>query len=260
MSKIHPTAILGEGVQIHESVAIGPYSVIGNHVQIGEGCILDSSVRIYDHVILGKNNRINHSAAIGGAPQNLGFDYSIQSNVMIGDDNLFGEYFTVHRSSKEGGSTRIGNHCFLMENAHVAHDCRVGNHVVMVHCAALSGHVIADDYAFISGLTALHQFCRAGSYSMIAGCSKIVKDVPPYSTADGNPATIIGLNSIGMKRAGFKSEVRNAIKQAYKTIYHSGKNTKQALEELKKQPEIIREVQVIIDFFEQSERGVTDHR
>ncbi|MEM7181968.1 MAG: acyl-ACP--UDP-N-acetylglucosamine O-acyltransferase [Spirochaetota bacterium] len=260
MSRIHSTVIIGQDTDIHESVEIGPYSVIGNGVKIGEGTTIDTSVRIHDGVELGKHNRINHAAALGGSPQNIGFEHSTVSSVKIGDHNMFGEYFTVHRSSEEGGATTIGNHCFLMENAHVAHDCKVGDHVVMVHCAALSGHVVAEDYAFISGLTALHQFVRAGTHSMIAGCAKIVKDIPPYTTADGNPATIIGLNSIGMKRAGFKPDVRNAIKKTYKTLYHSGLNTKQALKELKAEENSIPEVQRIIDFFVQSDRGVTNHR
>lgn len=257
---IHSTAIIDETAEIHKDAEIGPFCIIGKNVKIGEGTVLESSVRIYDNVSIGKHNIIKHSAAIGNVPQDLLFDRNIQSGVEIGDYNQLCEYFTIHRSKFENGITKIGNHCFLMENTHIAHDSVLKDHIIMVHCAATAGHVHIDNFAFISGLTAIHQYCNIGTYAMIAGCSKIVKDVPPYSTADGNPASIIGLNTIGLKRAGLPSDVRNKIKQSYKVLYHSGLNISQALAELQNIKEPIQEEKTIIDFFTNSERGVTHHR
>jgi UDP-N-acetylglucosamine acyltransferase len=258
--KIHPTAIIDSSAEIHESVEIGPYSVIGKNVVIGEGSKIETCVRVFDGAKIGKNNRIKHSAALGGDPQDISFDPRVPSFVEIGDDNFLGEFFTLHRSTKEGMSTKIGNKCFLMENVHVAHDCTLEDGIIMVHCAAFSGHVYAEKNAFISGLTAIHQFCRIGTHAMVAGCSKIVKDIPPYSTVDGNPASVIGLNSVGLKRAGFSPEKRNQIKHAYTLLFHSNINTTKAIEEIKKEGNLSAEVRHIISFFENSERGVTDHR
>ena len=259
-SNIHPTAIVHETARLHESVVVGPYSVIDADVEIGANTIIDSHVRIYSGVRMGTGNRVYHGSALGGDPQNVGFDYSIKSGVRIGNDNVFREFFTTHRSSEPGKDTIIGNNCFLMENTIVSHDSVLGDHVIFVHAAATSGHVNVRSHAFVSGLTAIHQFCTIGEYAMIGGCSKIVKDIPPYATGDGNPATIIGLNAVGLKRGGFDPAIRKAIKDAYKIIYHSKLNHSQALAELNKIENPCDEVKNIIKFFTESERGVTDHR
>lgn len=259
-NNVHPTAIIDESARLHESVTVGPYAVIDADVEIDAGTIIDSHVRIYRGAKIGKSNRIYHGSAIGGDPQNVGFDFSIRSGVRIGDHNILREFFTIHRSSEPGVDTTIGNHCFLMENTIVSHDSKLGDHVIFVHAAATSGHVVVQDYAFVSGLSAIHQFCTIGAYAMIGGCSKIVKDVPPYSTADGNPATIIGLNTVGLKRGGFSPDARKKIKDTYKTLYHSGLNHGQALKVLNEQNDPSPEVRAIIKFFEESDRGVTDHR
>ncbi|MCR9143989.1 MAG: acyl-ACP--UDP-N-acetylglucosamine O-acyltransferase [bacterium] len=260
MSNIHPTAIIDSQAKVHESVQVGPYSVIDAGVDIDADTVIDSHVRVYSGAKIGKSNRIYHGAAIGGDPQNVGFDYSIKSGVRIGDHNVLREFFIIHRSSEAGVDTTIGNHCFLMENSIVSHDSTVGDHVVFVHAAATSGHVIVQDYAFVSGLTAIHQFCTIGEFAMVAGCAKIVKDVPPYATADGNPATIIGLNTVGLKRGGFSPETRKKVKETYKTLYHSGLNRSQALKKLNEENDPNPEVKKIVQFFTDSERGVTDHR
>lgn len=258
---IHPTAIIDPSAEIHESVEIGPFVVIGKNVKIGEGTKIESSVRIHDNVEIGKNNFIDHSAAIGGMPQSVGFDPKLVSGVKIGDNNLIREFVTIHRASKENENTIIKNNAFLMENAHVAHDAIIGNYAIIVHAVAIAGHVVVDDHAFISGLVAIHQFCRVGTFSMVAGCSKVVKDVPPYSTVDGNPASVIGLNPVGMKRKGIPLEIRNEIKEAYKLIYHSHLNTKQALQKIEEELNLNHpEIATIYKFFKESERGVTDHR
>ncbi|MCE9597200.1 MAG: acyl-ACP--UDP-N-acetylglucosamine O-acyltransferase [Spirochaetia bacterium] len=257
--KIHPTAIIHSRANLHASVEVGAYSVVDADATIGEGCVIDTGVHIYSGVHAGKNNKFGHNCAIGGLPQDMHFDAQRKTGVSIGDNNTFREYFTVHRSTREDTPTRIGSDNYYMGNCHVAHDCVVGDENVFVQVAGLAGHVHVGNRTLISANSCIHQFCRVGDYALVAGLAKVVKDVPPYGTIDGNPATVIGINSIGMKRQGLTSDQRNAIKQAYKVIYHSKLNTTQALAELKATA-MSPEVKSIVEFFEASDRGVTAHR
>ena len=258
--KIHPTAIIDKTAKLHESVEVGPFSIIEADVEIGEGTWIESCVRIYSGTKIGKNNKIHHTAVIGGLPQDLGFKPETKTFTIIGDNNVLREGLILHRATKEGGATKLGNRNYIMGQTHIAHDCVLGDDNIMVLNGQIAGHCHIGNKVFISGLVGLHQFCHVGDYSMLAGCSKIVKDVPPFVTIDGNPATVIGLNSIGLKRAGFSSEIRDKIKHAYKVLYHSKMNTRKALEALKAENDTTAEVQYIIRFFEESDRGVTDHR
>lgn len=258
--KIHPTAIIDPKAELHDSVEVGPFCIIEKDVVVGEGCILDSTVRLHSGTILGKNNRVFHGASLGGLPQDLSFNPSTKTYIKIGDNNLIREGCIFHRATVENGATTIGNDNYLMGNVHLAHDTQLGNGIIIIQNSIIAGHVHIDDYAFISGLVPIHQFVHVGAYTMVAGCAKIVKDIPPYSMVDGNPARVIGLNSVGLKRKGFSADARNAIKRVYKVFYHSGLNTKQALAELRKNNDHPPEVEHVIEFFEKSKRGVTDHR
>jgi UDP-N-acetylglucosamine acyltransferase len=258
--KIHPTAIIDPKAELHETVEVGPYSIIEGDVQIGEGSWIESCVRIYSGTRMGKFNKVHHTAVIGGLPQDISFKPETKTYTLIGDNNTFREGIIIHRATKEGGATKFGNNNYLMGQTHIAHDCVMGDDNILVLNGQIAGHCHIGNKVFISGLVGVHQFCNVGDYSMLAGCSKIVKDVPPYVTIDGNPATVIGLNSVGLKRAAFSSETRNKIKHAYKVLYHSKMNIKQALSVLKSENDSSSEVQYIINFFETSERGVTDHR
>jgi len=258
--KIHPTAIVDPGAELHESVEIGPYTIVEKDVQIGEGTFLESCIRIYSGTKIGKFNKIFHGTALGGVPQDISFKPETKSYLEIGDHNIFRENCVIHRGSKEGLVTKFGNSNFIMNQVHVGHDCQFADQIIVVPGTVVGGHASVMKNAFISGLVAIHQFVRIGEYTMIGGCAKIVKDVPPYSMADGNPGEVIGLNVVGLKRAGFKADVRDEIKKAYKIIYHSRLNTRQALEELHKISNPCVEVQNVIKFFDESDRGVTDHR
>lgn len=258
--KIHPTAIISSKADIHETAEIGPYTIIEDDVTIGEGTIIESGARIYKGTRIGKHNMIHHCATIGGLPQDLRFDKNSATFTIIGDNNIIREYVTIHRATKLNQATIVGNSTYLMENTHVGHDSIVGDNVIMVHCAGLAGHVHVENNAFISGSTGVHQFCKVGKYAMIGALSKIVKDAPPYSMVDGNPASVIGLNVVGLKRSGFSPDIRQKIKSTYKTIYHSKMNISQAIAKLKEENDPNLEVQQIIQFFESSDRGVIDHR
>ncbi|HMV78611.1 MAG TPA: acyl-ACP--UDP-N-acetylglucosamine O-acyltransferase [Leptospiraceae bacterium] len=258
--KIHPTAIIDKNAKLGTNVEVGPYSIIEGDVEIGDNCWIESCVKIYSGTRMGKNNKIHHTAIVGGPPQDLSFKLETKTYTIIGDDNVIREGVILHRATKEGKATTLGNRNYLMGQTHIAHDCILGDDVIMVLNGQIAGHCVIGNKVFISGLTGLHQFCKVGDYAMLAGCSKIVKDVPPFVTIDGNPATVIGLNSVGLKRAGFAGPAREKIKQTYKTIYHSGMNVSQALKVLKEQNDPDPNVQYIVRFFEESDRGVTDHR
>ncbi len=237
---------------------VGPYTVIEGDVSVGEGCVIESSARLYSGTRLGRFNRVHHGAVIGALPQDLSFDPATPTTCEIGDHNTVREYVSIHRGSKEE-VTRIGSHNYFMAHAHIAHDCRVGNHNVFANNATLGGHVRVEHHTFLSGHTAVHQFCRLGAYAMVAGVTGVPQDVPPFVTVDGHRAEIVGLNLVGLRRAGFKQEQRSAIKAAYKLLYKSGLKKEEALQRLR-DDDPSAEVQAIIDFVEAGTRGLVSHR
>lgn len=234
--------------------------MIDADVEIGEDCFIDSHVRIYANAKIGRSNRFSTGAVVNCEPQDLSVAPGSPRYLVIGDHNIFREHTNIHGSAKPDHATRIGNHNYFMGLFHVGHDCIIGDHNILTHGAVIAGHVTVGSHAFISGQVAVHQFCRIGDYAMIGGCAKIVNDCPPFATTDGNPAAVVGLNVIGLRRGGFSAEQRAAIKAAYKVIYHSGLNRSQGVAELKKNGSKLPEVEMIIKFFEESERGVENHR
>lgn len=256
---IHPTALVDPSASLHPSVEVGPYSIIEADVVIGPDCRIESGVRIFAGTRMGTGNRVCHGAVLGAEPQDLGFNPENSRPLRIGDHNQFREGVNISRGVKTEAGTRIGNRNYFMCGFHAGHDCDLGSHNVFGPNSTVAGHVELGERIFISGLVAIHQFCFIGDYAMIAGCAKVVKDIPPYVTCDGNPARVVGLNTIGLRRAGFAAETRTAIKRAYKVIYHQHLNTRQALD-LLAETETDDETARIIRFFRQSERGVTTHR
>ncbi len=248
---IHSTAVLGK------DVIVGGFTTIGAGVRIGDQVEIGPNVHIAANVVIGDRCRIHHGASIGDDPQIQGFERSIQSSVEIGPGTVIREYVTIHRGGQEGSCTVIGQDCMLMNCAHVAHDCKIGDYVVMVNNAGLAGHVTVEDQAFISGFVGVHQFVRIGKHSMIGGLTKIVQDVLPYSLVDGNPARLISTNSVGLKRSHFKPKIRAAIKQAIKLLRQPDLNTSDAKEKIRGEIELHDEIKYLIDFINNSTRGVT---
>ena len=259
MSNIHPTAIIEEGAQLDPSVSVGPFSIIESGAVIGPDCIIESCVRIFSPVRMGSGNRICHGAALGCEPQDLGYTPEKSKPMIIGNHNHFKENVNISRGVKTSEGTIIGDNNYFMSGFHAGHDVIIGSHNIFTSNAVVAGHVVMGDRIFLSGLAAVHQFVNIGDYAMIAGCAKVTKDIPPYTTADGNPARIIGLNSVGLRRGGFSSEARKAIKKTYQTIYHSGHNVSQALAVLEGNI-YSEEEERIAAFFLNSERGVTAHK
>ncbi len=252
---IHPTALVDPGSEIAKDAEIAPFTIIGPEVKIASGTKVGPNVTIEKWTNIGKDCRICHGAVVGGAPQILGYQER-RAFVNIGDRTIIGEYVSVHRSGTEGGSTDIGNDCFLMSYSHVAHDCKVGNKVVIVNYTGLTGHVQIEDQATISGLVGLHQFVRIGRLVMVSGLSRIPKDVVPFSLVEGNPASVRGLNIVGLKRANISPEQKKRMKHAFRLLFRSGLNTSQALEKIKSEIALEGEVAEIVRFIESSERGV----
>ena len=218
-NRIHPTAIVAEGARLGTGNEIGPYVIIEGDVVLGDGNHLASHCVIKRGCRMGNNNRVAEHAVIGGDPQDLGFDPATPSRVEIGDDNVLREYVTVHRGSKAEGVTRLGNGNYLMVEAHVAHDCRLADNIVIAPATGIGGHVHIDSRAFISGGVMVHQFVHIGRLAMIGGNTKLTQDALPYMITDGVPGRVRGLNSVGLRRAGFGREDMRALKQAYRILF-----------------------------------------
>lgn len=250
---IHSTAIVGDGAIIAASADIGPYAVIGAGVSIGHGTKVGPHVVIDGQTNIGENCQIFSGASIGQAPQSISYKGE-PSSVSIGDKVTIREYVTIHRGTN-GGITVLGDDCYIMNYAHIAHDCQLGKGVIMANSATLAGHIIVGDGTVMAGVCVFHQFVRIGRLCMVSGMTGSRMDLPPYVILDGLPPAIRGLNFIGMKRHKFSPATRTAIKRAYKLLYRSGLNFTQALEQLE-QEEVVPEVAEIIDFFRSSKRGV----
>ncbi len=229
---IHPTAIVSSTAQIAPDVQIGPFCIIEPETVIGQGCILESRVTVKTGTTLGANNRVFEGAVLGGLPQHVHIPEN-PGTVVIGSNNVIRENVTVHRALVPDHATMIGDDCLIMVNSHVAHDCHMGNHVIVTNNALLAGHVIVEDRAYISGAAAVHQFCRIGCFAMVGGQAHMVQDVPPYVTIDGLSSMVVGLNKIGLRRAGFDQEAIQELMAAYRVIYRSGLRWVEVLEQLR---------------------------
>lgn len=254
---IHPTAVVSPRARIASDARVGPYVVIEDDVVIGEGCEIASHVVVKQFTTLGKRNRIAEHVVLGGLPQDVKFKNE-PSRLVIGDDNLIREGATLHRASGEGGETRIGSRNFLMIGVHIAHNCQIGDDNIFANEVALAGHITVEDHVFLSNNVGAHQFVRMGRYAMVGGKSKIVQDVLPFFTTDGNPPRVRGLNTVGLRRAGFTSTERGALKQAYRILFRSGLPLEDALQEMGRLGD--SHVEHLINFINGSKRGFTRAR
>jgi len=254
--KIHPTAIISPDAHLEEGVEIGPYSIIGSDVKIGKNTLIGPHTVIDDYTHIGEGNHIFQFCSIGAPPQDLKFGGE-KTRVVIGNFNTIREFVTIHRSTTADiGVTIIGDHNLLMAYTHVAHNCKLDNNIIMSNAATLAGHIHIENYAIISGLTGIHQFCRIGEHCMIGGASAVVKDIPPYVIAQGNHAKLFGLNLIGLKRRNFSEKTIKAISEAYRIIFRSKLLLEDAIKKAEAEVENLPEVNHFIKFIKESERGV----
>jgi UDP-N-acetylglucosamine acyltransferase len=254
-AQIHPTAIVDAKAQIGAGTVIGPYCVISANVTLGPECWLQHHVTLNGPTRAGARNKFYAYCSIGQQTQDLKYQGE-PTYLEIGDENTFREFVTVNRSTSSSGKTRVGNCGNFLAYSHIGHDCSVGDRVIFSNNGTLAGHVQVGDHAVIGGLTAVHQFCRIGRFAITGGCSKIVQDVPPFMIADGNPAKVRGINLIGLERQGFPAENLKPIKEAFRLIYRSKLNTRQAIEAMRKELPQNEEIKEIIEFIEKSERGI----
>ncbi len=256
MSEIHASAIIGKQVEIGMNNSIGPNVIIEDGVKIGSHNKILSGVFIARGTELGDHNTIHMNAVIGHEPQDLAYQGQA-TFTKIGSKNVIREFVTIHRGTKEGTATVIGDENFIMAYCHIAHNCLLGNSIIMVNQASLTGHCTVEDRAFLSGMTGFHQFTRIGTLAMVSALTAINKDIPPYVVCGGRPGVAQGINVVGMRRAGIGPQVRAEIKEVYKLLYRSGMNVSQALEKIKhayKSPEVAH----MVEFIEASKRGILD--
>lgn len=250
---IHPTAVVDSSAQIGKGVEIGPFSVVDGDVVIGDHCRIGPHVHLTGHTTIGSGNKFHTGAVIGDAPQDLKYRDE-PTQLIIGDDNIFREHVTVHRSAKMDQATKIGSHCLLMAGSHVAHNCQLGDHVIMANGSMLGGHVTIDDRVFISGSCLVHQFVRIGTLALMRGGAAISLDLPPFCVGSG-ANELSGLNTIGLRRAGISSEQRLELRRIYHTLFRRRGVLQAALAEL--DPDALGEpAKGLVDFVRTSKRGI----
>ena len=218
---IHPLAAVSPYALVGDNVRIGPFTVVEPGVVIGDNCSLASRVTVRSGTTLGRGNQVYEGTVLGGMPQHLHMP-EFPGRLVIGDGNVIREHVTIHRAMEADKATVIGSFCLLMVGSHVAHDCTLGDNVILTNNSLLGGHVTVADRAYISGGVAVHQFCRVGRLAMVGGLARVTRDVPPFVTLDGGTGMVVGLNRVGLRRAGLTLEEMQQLKAAYRVIYRSG--------------------------------------
>lgn len=255
MASIHPTAMVDPGAELAADVEVGPHCIVGPKVTLGAGCRLGAFAIVERQARLGANVRVGSHSIIAGDPQDLKFKGE-ETWVEIGDNTIIREFVTVNRGTTQSWKTTVGTGCLLMSYVHLGHDCHLGDGVIVSNGTGLAGHVHVGERAILGGMSGIHQFVHIGPFAFIGGMAKVTKDVPPYVKADGNPARLYGLNSIGLQRAGFSREAMEALKQAYRLFFRSSLNISQAVARARAELPALAEVRAFADFIEHSERGV----
>lgn len=251
---IHPTAIIHPQAKLDSTVSVAPYAVIDEGVELGANCVVGPHVYMTGLTKIGSGNIFHAGCVIGDAPQDLKYKNE-PTRVRIGDNNVFREQVSVHRSNKTAEDTVIGSRNFLMNHSHVGHNSMVGNDVIIANGAMLGGHATVHDRAFISGNCLIHQFCRMGMLAMMQGGSIITMDLPPFCIGV-KFNEMCGLNVVGLRRAGFSAEERIELKKVYKLLFRSGKNLREAVAEAQKLYSG-KAAKVLLDFVAGAKRGVS---
>jgi UDP-N-acetylglucosamine acyltransferase len=250
---IHVTAVIDPGAELDPTVCVGPYTVIDAGVVIGRGCVLGPHCHFTGQTRVGSGNRFHAGCVIGDAPQDLKY-HGAPTGLVMGDDNVFREHVTVHRSNKLEERTVIGSGNYFMANAHVGHNSVVGNQAILANGVLLGGHVTVQDRAFLSGNCLVHQFVRVGTLALMQGGSAISKDLPPFTIARGDNG-ICGLNVVGLRRAGFTSDQRLELKRLYHLLFRSGRRLRDAIQQAGT-PTAGSPAAQLIEFVAASRRGV----
>ncbi len=258
---IHRTAVIARGAEIGRDNEIGPHVVIESRVRIGNDNRIGPGTIITGSTTIGEGNIIHGHVYLGNTPQDVSYQGQ-ESRLVIGDHNEFREFANAHRGTREGSATVIGNHNYFMVASHIAHNCRIGNHVFMVNGASLGGYCEVHDHAFLSAYVIAHQFVRIGDYAICGILTKLTQDVPPFMMVDGNPAVVRGLNVVGLRRNGFSSRRRAALKRMFTILYRSRLSLSSGLQRLREcfcgdiDRETSEDLDLLLTFIESSKRGV----
>jgi len=255
--KIHPTATVDSGAEIGRNVEIGPNVFIGHEVTIGDDCQIGHGCHIEGRVTMGKNNSLAPYVVLGTPPQDLKW-HGQPTELVIGDDNVFREFVTVNiGTATSHGVTRIGSRNFLMMFSHVAHDCVLEDEIIITNSVLLGGHCYVETGANLAGSAAVNPFVTIGKRAFVGGLSRIVHDVPPFMTVEGNPAKVRRVNEVGLQRAGYGKAVIDELKDAYKTIYRTRElNRSRIYDELEKKPNASEEALYLVAFLRRTQQGV----
>jgi len=260
MSRIHPTALVDAGAELADGVEVGPYAVIGAHVRIGAGTTIGAHCVVEGHTTIGANNRIFQFASIGAAPQDKKYRDE-PTRLEIGDGNTIREFVTINTGTvQDQGLTAVGDDNWIMAYVHIAHDCRIGSHTIIANATQLGGHVHLGDWAFLGGLSGVHQFVRVGPHAMTGFQTRLSQDLPPFVTAAGNPAEVTGINAEGLRRRGFSAERIAQVKRMHRALYRQGLTLAAAIAEIEGWRGALPEGDVahllMLGFLGQAERGI----
>ena len=248
-------ASIDSRAEIDDDVEIGPFCVIGPHVRIGRGTRLDNHVTVVGHVAIGEFNRIHAGAVIGDEPQDISYRGS-DTRVTIGDHNIIREGVTINRATeKEDGITSLGNRNFLMAASHVAHDCRLGSGITIANATLLGGHVHVHDHATLSGAVAVHHYTTIGSYSFVAGMSRVLHDVPPFMLVEGTPTRPRCINVVALKRNNFSPEAIHSLAEAHRLLYRAKVGLDHARELLRTNGHMLPQVTELLSFVQSQQEG-----
>lgn len=255
MNQIHPLAYVHPEAQLGDNNIIGPFCFVDRDVVIGDNNVFQNSVTINQGARIGNGNEVFPGASLSTKPQDLKFKGEV-TTCQIGDNNSIRENVTISRGTASKGTTIVGSNNLFMENMHIAHDCVVGNGCIIGNSTKFAGEVVVDDFAIISAVVLCHQFCHIGSYVMIQGGSRFSQDIPPYIIAGKEPIRYAGINLIGLRRRGFSAETIQNIHEAYRIIYQGNLTRADAIRQIKEVLPLTPEIQYIIDFVENSQRGI----
>lgn len=258
---IHPTAVIDSKAEIGDDCEIGPGAIIEAGAILGPRCKIGPNAFVGRFTRMGEGNHLHIGAVVGHIPQDIRFNPNTVSYCEIGDFNTFREYSVIHRSARPEGATRIGSHNFVMNHGHIGHDGIIGDHAIIGAGAVLGGYVEVGDRAYISGNSAVHQFCRIGRIGMLRGVSGTSMDIPPFCIADWHN-TLRGINKVGLVRAGFSAEARDALKGVFKTLFRSGDPMHDAIAVVHANAQwmAVPEVQELLAFVRTSKRGIVSWR
>ncbi len=260
MARVHPTALVEPQAELGDDVEIAAYAVVGAHVRIDEGTRIGPHTVLEGHTTIGRDNRIFQFCSIGGAPQDKKYAGE-PTRLQIGHGNTIREFCTLNTGTvQDAGVTRIGDDNWIMAYVHVAHDCQIGSHTILANAVQLGGHVQLGDWAFLGGLSGVHQFVRVGAHAMTGFQTRLSQDLPPYVTASGNPAEAQGINQEGLKRRGFDAERIDVVKQLHRLLYRRSLRLDEAMQQMallrQERPQSEADISLMLDFLAAASRGI----